>query len=131
MSLDDIIGVGEAAEILELTPGTIKNKCASGQLECKKIGNTWILDKTNLGEETKMKTLNVSKVKKHDHIVGEEYEEEYPVKDGDDVKMYIGHELEKLDDELDQHEDIDAIHELKDGDCSIDLGDFYLNVEVK
>lgn len=54
MSLNNIIGVGEAAEILGNTPGTVKNKCASGQLICKKIGNTWILDKTNLGEEFTM-----------------------------------------------------------------------------
>ena len=54
MSLDNIIGVGKAAEILGNTPGTIKNKCASGQLNCKKIGNTWVLDKTNLEEELQM-----------------------------------------------------------------------------
>jgi len=133
MTLDNIIGVKETADILGLSPGTVKNKCASGSLKCKKIGLTWVLDKTNLEEEMIMKTLNVNKVKKHDHIVGEEYDEEYQVRNDNDVERFIGHELEQLNDELfsNQHDDIDAIHELRDGDYSIDLGDFYLNVEVK
>jgi excisionase family DNA binding protein len=46
--LENIIGVEEAANILRLSPGTIKNMCADGKLECKKIGKTWVLDKTNL-----------------------------------------------------------------------------------
>jgi len=47
--LDNIIGVEEATTILGLSPGTIKNYCASGKIPAKKIGNTWIMDKTNLG----------------------------------------------------------------------------------
>ncbi|PFY57610.1 helix-turn-helix domain-containing protein [Bacillus pseudomycoides] len=46
--LDHIIGVEEAAEILGLSPGTVKNKCAAGELLAKKIGKTWILDKNIL-----------------------------------------------------------------------------------
>lgn len=46
--LDNIIGVEEAAEILGLSPGTIKNMCAAGKLNCKKIGKTWILNKEEL-----------------------------------------------------------------------------------
>jgi hypothetical protein len=46
--LDSVIGVEEAAKILGLSPGTVKNMCAQDKLECKKIGNTWIIDKTKL-----------------------------------------------------------------------------------
>ncbi len=48
MSLDNIIGVDEAGEILGLSPGSIKNMCAAGKLNCKKIGKTWILNKEEL-----------------------------------------------------------------------------------
>jgi len=44
--LSNIIGVEEAAKILGLSPGTVKNKCAAGELPAKKIGKTWVLDKT-------------------------------------------------------------------------------------
>ncbi|MFI8680419.1 helix-turn-helix domain-containing protein [Bacillus thuringiensis] len=43
--LENIIGVEEAADILGLSPGTVKNKCAAGELPAKKIGKTWVLDK--------------------------------------------------------------------------------------
>lgn len=49
--LDKIIGVEEAAKILGLSPGTIKNKCAAGEIPAKKIGKTWILNE----EEVKMR----------------------------------------------------------------------------
>lgn len=63
--LENIIGVEEAARILSLSPGTIKNMCADRKLICKKIGKTWILDKTNL-EVNKM-----VKVIYEDILVGE------------------------------------------------------------
>lgn len=47
-NLDNIIGVDDAAKILNKSPGTIKNMCAEGKLDCKKIGKTWVLDETNL-----------------------------------------------------------------------------------
>ncbi|MBP1970993.1 excisionase family DNA binding protein [Virgibacillus natechei] len=50
-SLEDIIGVEEAARILGLSPGTIKNYCASGKIEAKKIGKTWVIDKNKLNKE--------------------------------------------------------------------------------
>jgi excisionase family DNA binding protein len=59
--LDNIIGVEEAARILGLSPGTVKNMCADGKLECKKIGKTWVLDTTKL-EEKKMEKLNYTKM---------------------------------------------------------------------
>lgn len=46
--LDNVIGVEEAAEILKLSPGSIKNMCAAQKIPCKKIGKTWILDKKEL-----------------------------------------------------------------------------------
>jgi len=49
--LENIIGVEDAAKILGLSPGTIKNKCASGEIEAKKIGKTWVIDKTKLIKE--------------------------------------------------------------------------------
>jgi excisionase family DNA binding protein len=46
--LNNVIGVEEAATILGLSPGTVKNKCAAGELPAKKIGKTWVLDKNRL-----------------------------------------------------------------------------------
>lgn len=43
--LDRIIGVNEAAELWQLSPGTIKNYCARGRIKAKKVGKTWIIDK--------------------------------------------------------------------------------------
>ena len=57
-SLDNVIGVEEAARMLKLSPGTVKNYCAEGKILAKKIGKTWIMDKTNLGEAFKMETVN-------------------------------------------------------------------------
>jgi len=46
--LSNLIGVEEAAKILGLSPGTVKNKCAAGELPAVKIGKTWVMDKTLL-----------------------------------------------------------------------------------
>lgn len=54
--LDNIIGVEDAAEILGLAPGRVKNKAAAGQVPAKKIGKHWIFDKKQL-EEFKMSTF--------------------------------------------------------------------------
>ncbi|MED1742059.1 helix-turn-helix domain-containing protein [Bacillus swezeyi] len=43
--LDKIMGVDEASELWGLSPGYIKNLCAAGKIECKKIGKTWIISK--------------------------------------------------------------------------------------
>ncbi|KYG33445.1 helix-turn-helix domain-containing protein [Priestia endophytica] len=61
--LQNIIGVEEAAKLLGLAPGTVKNYCREGKLETKKIGRDWALDKTNLkikgGEKMRdIKSLN-------------------------------------------------------------------------
>lgn len=44
--LDNLIGVEKAAELWQLSPGYIKNLCAAGKLEAVKIGNTWVIDKS-------------------------------------------------------------------------------------
>lgn len=43
--LDQIMGVEEASELWELSPGYIKNLCAEGKLQARKIGKTWIISK--------------------------------------------------------------------------------------
>lgn len=48
MSLKNVIGVEEAGSKLGLAAGTVKNMCAAGQIEAKKIGRTWVLDQTRL-----------------------------------------------------------------------------------
>lgn len=44
--LENIIGVNEAAELWGLDAGYIKNLCAQGKIKAKKIGNVWVIDKT-------------------------------------------------------------------------------------
>lgn len=43
--LENVMGVDEAAELWGLSAGTIKNYCAEGKVEAKKIGKTWIINK--------------------------------------------------------------------------------------
>lgn len=80
-----------------------------------------------------MKTLLVSKVKKHKHIVGQECQHKFHVKEAGELRRYIGHHLRGIDSELydEQLEDIENIFNLTPGDYTVDLGDFYLNVEIK
>ncbi|MFU0790635.1 type I-C CRISPR-associated protein Cas8c/Csd1 [Virgibacillus proomii] len=49
-ALNNMIGVEEAAKILNLSPGTVKNHCAEGKIKAKKIGKTWIIDKRLLND---------------------------------------------------------------------------------
>ena len=51
--LDKVIGVEEASRLLGLSAGTVKNMCASDKLPSKKIGNTWVIDKTKLSKSSK------------------------------------------------------------------------------
>lgn len=44
--LENIIGVEEAAKLWGLSPGYIKNLCAEEKIKAKKIGKTWVIDKT-------------------------------------------------------------------------------------
>ncbi len=56
-NLKNVVGVEEAAEILGLSPGTVKNKAAASQIPAKKIGKQWIFDKKQL-EAFKMSKFN-------------------------------------------------------------------------
>lgn len=43
--LDYVMGVVEASELWGLSAGYIKNLCATGEVEAKKIGNIWVIEK--------------------------------------------------------------------------------------
>jgi hypothetical protein len=45
VELDKIMGVDEASELWKLSPGCIKDLCEEGKIKCRKIGETWIIDK--------------------------------------------------------------------------------------
>ncbi|PFS62558.1 DNA-binding protein [Bacillus cereus] len=42
------IGVNDAAIILNVSPSHIKNLCAEGKIVAKKIGKTWVIDRSRL-----------------------------------------------------------------------------------
>lgn len=44
----NVVGVEQAAKLLKLSPGTVKNKCANKEIPAKKIGTSWVIDKTKL-----------------------------------------------------------------------------------
>ena len=44
-NLENVMGVQEASELWELSPGYIKNLCAAGKIKARNIGKTWIIDK--------------------------------------------------------------------------------------
>ncbi|MFA2694483.1 helix-turn-helix domain-containing protein [Bacillus mycoides] len=46
--LQNVIGVNDAASILNVSPGYVKNLCAQGKIVAKKIGKTWVIDRTRL-----------------------------------------------------------------------------------
>lgn len=50
--LDKIMGVDEASELWGLSAGYIKNLCAAGKIECKKIGKTWVISKVQPNPKT-------------------------------------------------------------------------------
>ncbi|OFC94642.1 hypothetical protein BTGOE4_10320 [Bacillus thuringiensis] len=46
--LHNTIGVNDAAIILNASPGHVKNLCAAGKIVAKKIGKTWVIDRSRL-----------------------------------------------------------------------------------
>ena len=44
--LDEIMGAEEASKLWNLSPSYIKDLCAKNAIKCKKIGKTWVIDKT-------------------------------------------------------------------------------------
>ncbi|HLR59953.1 MAG TPA: helix-turn-helix domain-containing protein [Pseudogracilibacillus sp.] len=55
--LENVIGVVEASKITGLAEGTIKNYCAAKKIVSKKIGKSWVIDKTKLEEWAKMQNI--------------------------------------------------------------------------
>ncbi|MBP3967993.1 helix-turn-helix domain-containing protein [Bacillus sp. WL1] len=51
--LHNVIGVNEAASILNVSPGYVKNLCAQKKIVAKKIGKTWVIDSSKLSEVQK------------------------------------------------------------------------------
>ncbi|ARJ26007.1 DNA-binding protein (plasmid) [Bacillus mycoides] len=49
-ALDNVIGVNDAHLISGLSPGHIKNICAAGAIESKKIGGTWVINRERFEE---------------------------------------------------------------------------------
>lgn len=49
-ALDNVIGVNDAHLISGLSPGHIKNLCAAGAIESKKIGGTWVINRERFEE---------------------------------------------------------------------------------
>ncbi|MGH0787127.1 helix-turn-helix domain-containing protein [Bacillus cereus] len=46
--LYNVIGVNEAASILNVSPGHVKNLCAEEKIVAKKVGKTWVIDRLRL-----------------------------------------------------------------------------------
>lgn len=44
--LDKVIGAEEASQLWGLSSSYIKDLCAKGKIKCKKIGKTWVIDKS-------------------------------------------------------------------------------------
>lgn len=90
--LDKIIGVSEASKITGLAEGTVKNYCANGNIEAKKIGKTWVINKIKLEENVKMKNI-FNTISNNYKIEGE---------DGKHAQMFVSKEeiLEESDQEI-------------------------------
>lgn len=43
--LENVEGVDDIAKKWGMSPGYIKNLCAKGKIQAKKIGKTWVIDK--------------------------------------------------------------------------------------
>lgn len=57
-ALDNVIGVNDAHLISSLSPGHIKNLCAAGTIESKKIGGTWVINRERFEEWVKCSCKN-------------------------------------------------------------------------
>ena len=52
--LHRMVSPKEVSKILDYSEGTIKNKCASGELLCAKVGRQWVLDRNYLEKTRKV-----------------------------------------------------------------------------
>ncbi|MES5957474.1 helix-turn-helix domain-containing protein [Bacillus fungorum] len=57
-ALGNVIGVNDAHLISGLSPGHIKNLCAAGAIESKKIGRTWVINREQFEEWFKCSCKN-------------------------------------------------------------------------
>ncbi|WP_242291335.1 helix-turn-helix domain-containing protein [Bacillus cereus group sp. BfR-BA-01356] len=57
-ALNNVIGVNDAHLISGLSPGHIKNLCAAGAIESKKIGGTWVINRERFEEWFKYSCKN-------------------------------------------------------------------------
>lgn len=57
-ALDNVISVNDAHLISSLSPGHIKNLCAAGAIESKKIGGTWVINRERFEEWFKCSCKN-------------------------------------------------------------------------
>lgn len=125
--LNQIVGVQEAAEMWGLSPDHVKRLCRDGVVVSKKIGNTWVVLKDQINpkqkERIKMK-IKVEKVKKFDHIIGEEWELEYSKNDRLDFLEEIGLEFVDAD-------ELEAVERQIEGEYVLDSGDFVYYVSIK
>jgi hypothetical protein len=65
-----IMGVEEAAKKWGYAPGTIKNMCAEGKIQAKKIGKTWVISRCQ--PNPKKGKIEMTKVEKKMVLVGQE-----------------------------------------------------------
>lgn len=79
-----------------------------------------------------MKTLTVERKRNGQHIIGQELNESYSVKNEKDVHVFIGHLLESLDGETYDfyNDDIKSIYNLQNGFYDINDGDVTLYITV-
>lgn len=54
-TLDKIMGVVEAAEKWGLSADRVKGLCQKGEIECKKIGNSWVIIKDQKNPKKRFK----------------------------------------------------------------------------
>lgn len=99
-TLNNVIGVEEAAEMLNLSAGYIKNLCAAGKIEAKKIGKTWIINKTKLKRGLIMmkKEMTLIQTKKAlVEVIKNNVEELIKVKGKNNVAYWVEKEVPALE----------------------------------
>lgn len=131
--LNQIAGISEMAELWGLSESRIKYLCQNGEIEAKKIGKTWVIDKNqdnpkkyNVGVDVMkiVENVLVTKRKHFDHIIGEEFED----KEVTENELYnILAESEEFSDE----DEIVDVKANKSGTYSLSNGDFDYYIEVK
>ncbi|CAN7221717.1 hypothetical protein [Rossellomorea sp. LjRoot5] len=108
--LENVIGVEEAAEKWDLSAGYIKNLCAEGKIRAKKIGKTWVIDRTQ-------EKPNIDLTKEKDNIFTSKSEN----------RFFLKSEFELLGYDF----DFKALEELTSEDFSKQIEDIVDMIPVK